>query len=194
MYRGCQAVFAQLGKGLKVPSYREFLNTVKTPFPAYYRERGVSGTDDEITRAYFSAARHDEAPLFPDVAETLQALTDEGLHLAIVSGHHQESLERRFTERGLADYFHSIIGGASNKVAAIRSLCAITGVPPERTCLVGDLISDARDARDAGIVAVGCTRGNPTMHALLHAGAHHVIKDLDGLVTLVRSGASVPVC
>ncbi|MEK7650850.1 MAG: HAD family hydrolase [Patescibacteria group bacterium] len=191
MYRGCRAVFAQLGQGLRVPSYDDFLKTVQTPFSVYYRELGVKGTDEEITRAYFSAARHDEAPLFPDVINTLQALADANVRLAIVSGHHQASLEKRFTERGLADYFDAIVGNASNKVEAIRRLCASAGVDPESTCLVGDLISDARDGRDAGVKVVGCTRGNPTMHALRHAGAHHVIRDLDGLVHLIHSNPSV---
>lgn len=184
MWLGCNKVFEVHG-GNAPATPRDFLSTVCTPFGKFYRERGAVGSDDEFTKTYFSVADHDGSPLFADVRMILPQLYRRGIIMGIISGHKQTSLRERFRQVQLDGYFRSIVGDTHDKVGAMQSFSSSHGVPPERVYYVGDLISDVRDAREAGIVPVGITRDSGTGPALLAAGATHCIDHLADLLSIV---------
>lgn len=192
MSAGCKRVFEVHG-GDPPATDQELFSLLTTPFGNFYRERGAVGSDEEFTKTYFSVARHDDCPLFADVNETLRQLSRRGVVMGIVSGHHQDSLEKRFWDTGLRYHFHSIVGSTHDKVRALRDFGSTRGIASNQVLYVGDLRSDVRDARAAGIVAVGITRESGTGPALLEAGADHCIDHLGELVPLVakitKSGA-----
>ena len=69
---------------------------------------------------------------------------------------------------------------------AVLTACALLGVQPTQTLMVGDTPDDMRAGRDAGAVSIGVTTGAYDRAALLEAGAQEVLSSLAGLPGLME--------
>ncbi len=122
--------------------------------------------------------------LMDGVRETLNALTEAGVLLAIGSSGVRENLELTVSECGLSGRFATIVsGGDVTKgkpdpqvflIAADRA-----GVSPARTVVFEDAPVGIQAAKAAGMLAVGVASSHPNA-ALWEAGADEVVADLKG--------------
>lgn len=194
MYRACCHIFERGHPSAKCTlSPGEFFATITGSFTEFYQTRGVSLSSGDIGKLYWDSARdgHDTSPLYHDVMETIPALSDRGIPLAIVSAHFQDRLEQRFRENGLERHFRQITGDAGGgKRDRLIQFCHQQGLPPGKVAYLGDLPADMHAARDAGLVGVGVTRSHGSGQALRKAGAYRCITNISELLSLLPEAAA----
>jgi phosphoglycolate phosphatase len=106
----------------------------------------------------------DRTRLYPGVMETLTALRDAGLTLAVVSNKNVALCSKVLTTLKAEGFFACVIGAdslAERKPSPEPLLKVLSdlGVPPERAVMVGDSVNDIAAGQAAGIVTIGCTFG-----------------------------------
>lgn len=127
--------------------------------------------------------------LFPHVLETLKALHDRGLQLAICSSRGRPTLEGFVKTFQLESYIRMVV--SANDVEhhkphpePVQTILAALGINPEESIVVGDASYDILMGRAAGCHTVGVTYGNQSADDLRNAGADHLINDFADLLAL----------
>lgn len=132
--------------------------------------------DDELSvfrqhyADHYIALEAEPSPLFDGVADTLQALRDEGYHLAVATGKARRGLDRVLKSHGWEDYFD--ITRAADETASkphplmLEQILAHCNVRPEQALMVGDSSFDLQMARNAGMGSVAVSYGAQTIEAL----------------------------
>ena len=99
----------------------------------------------------------------PAYAELLARLASPERFLAVATGKPRAGLERAFAHTGLKPHFHytrcADEGFPKPHPDMLLKLMEFTGVPPERTIMIGDTVHDLDLARNAGVDAVAVTYG-----------------------------------
>ena len=157
----------------------------------------LCGVDDDLAercadvyRRIFDELNTDgTVRLFPHVLETLTALHDRGLQLAICSSRGRPTLEGFVKSFHLEHYVSMVV--SSNDVEhhkphpePVQKILAALGVAPGEAVVVGDASYDILMGRAAGCRTVGVTYGNQSAADLRAAGADHLIDDFADLLTL----------
>ena len=142
----------------------------------YYRQLGVKASHDDVQAWFFEAFRYDELRIYPDVAEALEYLAAKRMPLGIISAHREDNVSLRCKYEGLHRHLRSVKGGSHNKTRDIKEFCLAHNLDPAMVMYVGDMPSDMQDAKRAGVIAVGITRGKGTEALLRAAGADHCIE------------------
>lgn len=86
--------------------------------------------------------------------QTLAVLGDRGIPCGIVSAHRHDDLLQKILDFEIHQYFDYVIGGAYHKDEALLKACRELGCLPEEVFFVGDMLSDMRDGRKAGVKTV----------------------------------------
>ena len=94
--------------------------------------------------------------LYPQVRETLTALRERGVKLAVVTNKESRYTATVMDAHRLAPLFHRVVSGDTLPTkkpdpAGIHSCLAQFQVPPERALFVGDSSIDVATARNAGV-------------------------------------------
>lgn len=129
-----------------------------------------AATADEIERglalflAYNEEHIVDRTRLYPGALETLTALREAGLMLAVVSNKNVALCNKVLTTLSADGFFASVVGAdslAERKPSPEPLLKVLRdlGVPPERAIMVGDSINDIAAGQAAGMATIGCTFG-----------------------------------
>lgn len=128
--------------------------------------------------------------LFPHVLETIKALHDRGLQLAICSSRGRPTLEGFVKTFHLEDYVSMVV--SANDVEhhkphpePVQKIQQQLGVKPEEVLVVGDASYDILMGRNAGCRTVGVTYGNQSADDLRAAGADTLVDDFAELIHLV---------
>lgn len=137
----------------------------------------------EVYRRVFDELNTDgTVALFPHVLDTLTALHEQGLLLAICSSRGRPTLDGFVKTFHLEKYISAIV--SANDVQQhkphpepVQKILAALGVAPEEAVIVGDASYDILMGRAAGCRTVGVTYGNQTAADLRAAGADHLIDD-----------------
>lgn len=133
--------------------------------------------------------------LFPQVAETIEKLADQGIGLAICSNKPQVLCEKILADVGLAHHFASIVGSAperprkpdpSGALLALGALCADT----RSTLFCGDSVIDIETATAAGLSACLVAWGYGSALASKSYPDFPVIEDMTSLLALVQGGVN----
>jgi pyrophosphatase PpaX len=148
---------------------------------------------DAYITAYRTAWHPIAVPLsrpLPTMVETVNALTDRGIRLGVVTSRVSSGAERILEAFGLRDRFGSIVGVErveEPKPHAEAVLLALDelGATPTTAVMVGDTPDDVLAGRNAGARSVGITTGVYSAEALEEAGADHVIERLEQLLPLL---------
>jgi putative hydrolase of the HAD superfamily len=132
---------------------------------------------------------------YPHVAETLSALQDRGLKLAVVTDAHNGNALKRLRKAGLEEYFDTIItmdmsGKAKPSPEPFLLCISKLGVKASETMLVGDSIRrDIVPAKALGILAVHAVYGDRNFHEgerddadYMIFGIRDVIRVMDGII------------
>ncbi|NUU65638.1 phosphoglycolate phosphatase [Enterobacteriaceae bacterium BIT-l23] len=133
--------------------------------------KGEPQPDDEMRRMmrklfdrYYGEVAEQGSFLFPAVAETLAALKQHGVALALVTNKPTPFVRPILESLGLSGYFEPIIGGddVENKKPHPEPILRVAerlGISPQALLFVGDSRNDIQAARAAGCPSVGMTYG-----------------------------------
>lgn len=117
---------------------------------------------------YMEGVSRESRP-FPGVVDGLQALKQQGFHLACITNKAEKFTLPLLRDTGLLDYFELVLSGDSlpkrkpDPLPLIHA-CAHFGIAPDQMLLIGDSLNDTQAARAAGshvfCVPYGYNRGN----------------------------------
>jgi HAD superfamily hydrolase (TIGR01509 family) len=152
--------------------------------------RGIAERCADVYRRVFDELNTDgTVRLFPHVLETIKALHDRGLQLAICSSRGRPTLEG-FVKTFRLEHYVSMVVSANDvehhkpHPEPVQKILAALGVAPREAVVVGDASYDILMGRAAGCRTVGVTYGNQSAADLRAAGADHLIDDFADLLTL----------
>ncbi len=164
---------------------RPFFETFCFPAENFYRSFGVTAPLEQIASWYFSVTNHARAQLFSEVHTVLPQLHQQGVILGIISANGEQALRSRLTGENLIHLFSEIHCGIESKPELIRSCALAHSEDLEQCFYVGDIAADMRDAKEAGVQAVGVTHNFPSADILKRNGADIVITKLRELVPII---------
>lgn len=151
-------------------------------------EQGVARMRDCYAR-HFVAAEATPSALYPGVLETLAALRQAGLLLAVATGKSRKGLERVWAGGDLGRWFHASRCAdethSKPHPAMVEELLAELSVPARRALVVGDTSFDLDMARAAGVDRVGVGYGAHPVERLRSSGPLAIIDTLPQLLPLV---------
>ena len=155
--------------------------------------RGIAERCADVYRRVFDELNTDgTVRLFPHVLETIAALHDRGLQLAICSSRGRPTLEG-FVKTFHLEHYVSMVVSANDvehhkpHPEPVQKILAALGVAPGEAVVVGDASYDILMGRAAGCRTVGVTYGNQSAADLRAAGADHLIDDFADLLTIPLS-------
>ncbi|NYT82667.1 phosphoglycolate phosphatase [Alcaligenaceae bacterium] len=131
---------------------------------------GKQPSADETTRAlrifhhHYHRVNGDEATVYPGVIEGLDAFSDAGSALAVVTNKPTEFTLPLLERMGLASYFSQVVCGdtcARKKPDPMPFLhaCELLGAEPAESLAIGDSINDALAARAANMTVLALPYG-----------------------------------
>lgn len=132
--------------------------------------------------------------LFPHVLETLKALHDRGLQLAICSSRGRPTLEG-FVKTFRLEHYVSMVVSANDvehhkpHPEPVQKILTALDIRPEEALVVGDASYDILMGARAGCRTVGVTYGNQSADELGAAGADWLIDDFAELVACLHRAA-----
>ena len=150
-------------------------------------DSATAGRCAEVYRRVFDELNTDGAvTLFPHVLETLKALHDKGLQLAICSSRGRPTLEGFVRDFHLEPYVKMVVSASDVQhhkphPEPVQIILDKLGIPAEETLVVGDASYDILMGRAAGCRTCGVTYGNQSAAQLRAAGADHLIDRFDAL-------------
>ncbi|MEO5374950.1 MAG: HAD-IA family hydrolase [Alphaproteobacteria bacterium] len=134
-------------------------------------------------------------PLFPGAVECLTALGAAGFQLGIATGKSRRGLQALLDRTGLGERFTTLHtaddGPGKPHPAMLAAAMADTGIPADRTVMIGDTSFDMLMARAAGTAGIGVAWGYHGVGDLEDAGAHQVVAtfaDLPAAVARLTGG------
>jgi phosphoglycolate phosphatase len=125
------------------------------------RAMGPEASEDDVRHAlefflsYYNDHKLDHTQTYPGIREALEALSQEGVRMAVLTNKPVRVSGRIIEGLGLAKYFARVYGGNSFE----RKKPDAVGAAREKTMIVGDSAVDIRTARNAGVRACGVTYG-----------------------------------
>ena len=150
--------------------------------------RGIAERCADVYRRVFDELNTDgTVRLFPHVLETIKALHDRGLQLAICSSRGRPTLEG-FVKTFHLEHYVSMVVSANDverhkpHPEPVQKILAALGVAPGEAVVVGDASYDILMGRAAGCRTVGVTYGNQSAADLRAAGADVLIDDFAQLL------------
>lgn len=124
-------------------------------------------------------------PLYPGVAETLDALAEAGVLLAVATGKSRRGLLATLDRHGLLDRFVTLRtaddGPGKPNPHMLLDAMAETGAAPADTVMIGDTTFDIHMAVAARTPAVGVSWGYHEPAELTEAGAHSIVDQFNEL-------------
>lgn len=145
----------------------------------------------EVYRRVFNEDNHPGVvTLFPHVLETLNALHDRGLLLAICSSRARPTLDSFVHTFHLEDYIGMIVSADDVQhhkphPEPVQKILATLQIKPEDALVVGDASYDILMGAAAGCRTCGVTYGNQSATDLRAAGADFLIDDFAELLHIL---------
>ena len=143
--------------------------------------------------AYYLEHLSDKTRPYPQVPETLAALQQRGIALAVITNKNEAHAKQLLADLDLAHYFARIYGGdslAEKKPSPLplTTTAAAFGVAPGEMLMVGDSANDILAGKAAGCPTVAVTYGYADIRALQQTPAtraDYLIDQFAELLTLV---------
>lgn len=136
---------------------------------------------------YYQETVEEGSFLFPAVADTLAALHDKGLPLALVTNKPTPFVAPLLEALDIARYFNVVIGGddVKNKKPHPEPLLLVAerlGLAPAELLFVGDSRNDIQAAQAAGCCSVGLTYGYNYGEAIALSNPDYVFERFNDLL------------
>ncbi len=148
---------------------------------------------EEFTRLFLQRADGtmvDLAEFYEGVPETIQALQNLNIQLAIVSQKNRHYIQGILAKENLVDAFPIIVGGGDaaykpNPEGLLMAIAQTNSDP--RSCLyVGDSVTDAETAQRAGIKFIATLSGVTPREAFEDYNTYAVLEDVPELLNLLN--------
>jgi phosphoglycolate phosphatase-like HAD superfamily hydrolase len=165
--------------GLEPPDRETFDQSIENPFTEWIQSQGVQADGQTIGEWFNQEKRGRIAGFFPDAIRFMRLADQRDIKIGIISGNNTSYIERKLREKGLHHHFDLIRGETGHKVQAIRDFCDEHSLNPARTLMIGDLTSDVRDAKAAGVRSAALCRRPLTWPRLFAAGPNYLAPDFD---------------
>lgn len=140
--------------------------------------------------AYFTLRQQPDhaEPLYPGAAESLRALEEDGVLLAIATGKSRRGLAATLTHHGLEGRFISLKtaddGPGKPHPHMLEEAMAEAGAGPASTVMIGDTVFDIEMACNAQVRSIGVSWGYHDPDELRAAGAAGVIDEFGELAEM----------
>ena len=163
--------------------------SLRESFPLHFGERWEEARGIYLDR--FRAIHLDRLTALPGCAEMLEALTEEGIFLGVVSNKTGVLLRREAEQLGWSRHFGRIVGAGDAVAdkphpAPVGLALELSGVAAgERVWFVGDTGVDMTCATNAGCVPV-LLGGDPASEELLECAPHLQFSEPAALVRFIR--------
>ncbi len=178
--------------GLEVPSDEAASNIIGLSLPQAMRVLYPEAPDTlqvEMAQLYsrhYVASEDGPPRLYPGALETLQAIKDRGLEIAVATGKSRRGLNRVLGVLGLETFFHAsrCADETCSKPDPLMLVELMTerGVHPAEVVMVGDSEYDLEMAARAGVASVGVSYG---VHAPARLSNHAPVAIIDALPELL---------
>ena len=181
--------------GLEVASDELCASTIGLPLHECFKHIYKSAMSDELARQcsqtycnIFDVNKHRLTPtLFPGVSDTLKALSERGVTLAVASSRSQASLVELLTMMGVSDVFAMVLGCDSvlhpkPHPEAVLTIMKTMDTDPCHTLVVGDMPVDIEMGNRAGAHTCAVTWGNSSPTRLQEASPTRIIDRIDQLI------------
>lgn len=188
--RSVQGVAEEMA--LPVPSDAEAANIIGLALPRALEVLFPQASEAllaEIARGYSAHyIANEEAPpaLFPGAMETLHALKDRGLELAVATGKSRRGLDRILAVFGLTGFFDATRCADETRSKPhplmLHEIMRERRASPEQVVMVGDTEYDLEMAASAGVASVGVSFG---VHSTSRLAAHGPVAIVDSLPQLL---------
>ena len=183
--------------GLPSRSEAECASTIGLPlygcFEALFPDtdkKTIQQCTDTYRRIFQENLQTIKPQTFPKVVETLYALKEKGLTLAIASSRSHASLVELTHDLGISDVISYLIGADDVKKAKpnpepVLNILDALGYEASETLVVGDMNVDILMGIHARTKTCGVTYGNGTKRELEEAGADYIINSIDELLEII---------
>lgn len=182
--------------GLPAPDDEKVRGTIGLPLRSALATS--TGSDDEalldkcveVYRSLFDDTADGSVVLYPGVKETLQALKEEGVKLAIASGRSRASLLSQLEKMEILPLFDMVVGAedvAEPKPAPemVNKILNELGTEPRETLVVGDTTYDILMGQAAGTITCGVTYGNHPTEQIIAVHPNYLIDLFHDAATIV---------
>ncbi|OGQ22289.1 MAG: hypothetical protein A3I05_06775 [Deltaproteobacteria bacterium RIFCSPLOWO2_02_FULL_44_10] len=154
-----------------------------------FQKRGVHQHHiNEILLELDKASETNHISLFEGIPEFFQNIELKTTN-SIVSSNTTLTINRILTSHSLTSHFTDILGGdgATNKVDRIHFLLEKSSLEKNRTFYIGDTIGDMKEAKLAGITAIGVTWGLHSEQKLRDARADYILHSPKHLADFIHT-------
>lgn len=138
---------------------------------------------------HFVLAERSPSVPYPGARDTLLALREQGMQLAVATGKSRKGLDRVWTNTGLGALFHASRCADESRSkphpAMVLELLEELRVAPERALMVGDTTFDLDMAEAAGVDRVAVSYGAHTPERLRQRSPRAMIDALPQLLPLI---------
>ena len=180
---------------IPVPTEEAMRATIGLPLRLALKELGHlddKSADDatELYRSLFPIYEVEYVTVFPEVKETLMALKEKGLRMAIVTSRDTTSLRLIADRRDMTPFFETYVTGADGfppKPAPdmVLALLKRMNLKEDEVLVVGDTTFDIDMGNSAGCKTVAVTYGNHSQERLMTSHPTFVIEHFSKLANLL---------
>lgn len=178
--------------GMPIPDDDAMRRTIGLPLVKALQEaNNLSEADalraNDMYRSLFESHELTNIRLFPQVAETLNALHDRGLRMAIATSRNAASLDLILGRYGIDALFEQRVTNSDHLAAKpapdmVLTLLRRMGLQASQALVVGDTTFDIAMGSSAGCHTCAVTYGNHTREQLLAANPTYVIDNIEQLL------------
>ncbi|RLC32864.1 MAG: hypothetical protein DRH32_02230 [Deltaproteobacteria bacterium] len=124
--------------------------------------------------------------IFPGMDRVIRTLAGNH-YLAIVTKNIKPAVEKVLAAHGLAGKISLILGieEPGSKADKIKKAMQIFNRGPDLTCMIGDAVSDIRQARQAGVRSIAVTWGYHTREKLAHEGPDIMVSEPHDITAVI---------
>lgn len=169
------------------------INLIETALQHIDAETGMQRFEEgfALFTKYYTEIVKQGSEVYPGVYETLEGLSAEGYHLALITNKPSRFLPILLEELKMAHYFELVLG-ADDVVkrkphpTPIFLTLGTLGLLPEELLFVGDSRNDIESAKSAGVRTVGVTYGYNFGRSVTEENPTFVIDEMIDLLQIVR--------
>jgi phosphoglycolate phosphatase-like HAD superfamily hydrolase len=172
------------------PSKAEIERLENIAFDDLGRQIGVPESKiPKFTEIVFDLLAQDpiSPPIFPGIKEVIQKLKRKS-HIAIITTNVKTAVNRVLESGGLCHDIDLVMGAEQNgsKSEKLCQAMASFNVRSSFTYMIGDAVSDIREAHKAGVNSIAVNWGYHPKDKLLQASPGHVVNAPEDIMAIVR--------
>lgn len=183
IFKGACHVF--VSHGIKPPTFEDYVLNFRFPFGAFYRERGVKLSDEEIYEIYCSACGPHNPSFYEDFPPAFAWLQNNQYTASIITANSSDRILKILESAGLAELIECKYSRSKARVIAEFVKKSALG---DRTPYFGDIRHDMREAKEGGASPVGVLRKDmmKLSQEFLDAGAVMCINSFKEIDVVLR--------